>query len=275
MSAQDRYTKIIESLVNGEEQTAQDLLHEAFVDKARQIWSDLVEQDEIVEDEIADEDLEEAIGDEETGDFLDDVEEDEEEIESEEAFGEADDEEEGELDMDAEMELAADDEGAEDLDGDGKVDGHEEDHAEINDKVEEVQDALEELKAAFADIMGDEKEEMADEAVETFESDDESEEELEETTEEELEETSEEALEEEAKLSNVSVSHTDGTDNGKSPVGPGIKDPFAHVDHEKKADDMMSKGGDEKGGKAPAAKDMGVDGPQDAGDPKPAPKAKG
>ena len=274
MSAQDRYTKIIESLVNGEEQQAQDLLHEAFVDKARQIWSDLVEQDEIVEDEIADEDLEEAIGDEETGDFLDDVEEDEEEIESEEAFGEADDEEEGELDMDAEMELAADGDDMDDLDGDGDVDGHEEDHAKINDKVDEVQDALEELKAAFADIMGDEKEEMADEAVETLESTDDTEEELEEES-EEVEESEEENLEEEAKLSNVSVSHTDGTDNGKSPVGPGIKDPFAHVDGEKKADDMMSKGGDEKGGKAPAAKDMGVDGPQDAGDPKPAPKAKG
>ena len=49
MSAQDRYTKIIESLVNGEEAKASELMHEAFVEKAREIWSDLVEQDDIVE----------------------------------------------------------------------------------------------------------------------------------------------------------------------------------------------------------------------------------
>ena len=80
MSAQDRYTKIIESLVNGEEATASELLHEAFVERAREIWSDLVEQDDIVEDDISEEDLEEAIGDEEAGDFIDDIETDEEEI---------------------------------------------------------------------------------------------------------------------------------------------------------------------------------------------------
>ena len=56
MSAQDRYTKIIESLVNGDEANASDLLHEAIVDKAREIWSDLVEQDDIAEDEISEED---------------------------------------------------------------------------------------------------------------------------------------------------------------------------------------------------------------------------
>ena len=56
MSVQDRYSKIIESLVNGEGEVASDLLHEAFVDKAREIWSGLVEQDEIVEEDISEED---------------------------------------------------------------------------------------------------------------------------------------------------------------------------------------------------------------------------
>ena len=37
MSAQDRYTKVIESLVNGDEAKASDLLHEAFVERAREI----------------------------------------------------------------------------------------------------------------------------------------------------------------------------------------------------------------------------------------------
>ena len=50
MSTRERYIKVIESLVNGEEAQASDLLHEAFVEKAREIWNDLVEADEVVED---------------------------------------------------------------------------------------------------------------------------------------------------------------------------------------------------------------------------------
>ena len=60
MNTRDRYTKIIESLVNGDEANASDLLHEAFVDKAREIWNDIVEADEIVEDGVAEEEIEEA-----------------------------------------------------------------------------------------------------------------------------------------------------------------------------------------------------------------------
>jgi hypothetical protein len=190
MSTQDRYTKIIESLVNGDEANASDLLHEAFVEKAREIWSGLVEQDDIAEDEIAEEELEEAIGDEEADDFLDDIETAEDEIESEEAFGEADDEEEGELDMDmdAEMELAADEEGEDGEDG-----------GDIEDAMVSVEDALEDLKAAFAEMMGgasnDEPEMDDDEEMEeefTFESEED----------EELDE-SEETLEEAAELKKV------------------------------------------------------------------------
>lgn len=146
MRAQDRYTKIIESLVNGDSAAAEDLLHEAFVEKAREIWSDLVEQDEIVEDDIAEEELEEAFGDEESDDFLNDIETADEEIEAEEAFGEAEDEDEGELDAD--MELAA---------GDGfDAEGGE---GDLEDAIVSVEDALADLKAEFAKLMGDE---MAD-----------------------------------------------------------------------------------------------------------------
>ena len=56
MSTRERYIKVIESLVNGQEAEAFDLLHEAFVEKAREIWNDLVEADEVVEDEVAEED---------------------------------------------------------------------------------------------------------------------------------------------------------------------------------------------------------------------------
>jgi len=265
MSAQDRYKKIVESLVNDEMDTASDLLHEAFVEKAREIWNDLLEQDEIIEDEISEEDIEEAIGDTEAGDFLDDIESDEEEIEAEEAFGEAEDEDEGELDpeaeMDAELELADDDDDA----GEG-----------VEAAMDTVEDALAALKAEFAAIMGDddgddmeepEMDDMEEPEMEeefAFESDDEIEEEVEE-------------LDEAAELSAVKAPANTGGDDGKdSPIADMNKeDPAKGVGANSEAAPVNFAGGNEKGGKAPAAKDMGVTAPADAGDPKPAPKPKG
>jgi hypothetical protein len=149
------------------------------------------------------------------------------------------------------------------IDGDeGEEAGNPEEKAE--EALDSVEDALGELKAAFAEIMGDDSAEDEMDVEEAFE-------EVEEVEESESEET----LEEEAKLSAVSVSHPDNTDGKAGPVGPGMKDPFSHVDSEKSGDDMMSKGGTEKGGKAPAAKDMGATSPQNVKDLKPAPKAKG
>ena len=181
MRAQDRYTKIIESLVNGDSASAEDLLHEAFVEKAREIWSDLVEQDEIVEDDIAEEELEEAFGDEESDDFLNDIETADEEIEAEEAFGEAEDEDEGELDAD--MELAADD--GFDAEGD--------DNGDIGDAITSVEDALADLKAEFAKLMGDDMDDDMDDMDDMDMGDDE-----EEVEEEFTFEADEEELEEEA-----------------------------------------------------------------------------
>ena len=42
------------------------------------------------------------------------------------------------------------------LDMDGETDEHEEEHADIEDKLVNVEDALADLKAEFAKIMGDE-----------------------------------------------------------------------------------------------------------------------
>jgi hypothetical protein len=76
-----------------------------------------------------------------------------------------------------------------------------------------------------------------------------------------------EAMEEGASMSAVSVSHSDGSDSGKSPVAGNAKAP-----NDAKAHSIG--GGEEKGRPAPTAKPMGVSGPQEAGDPSPAPKAK-
>ena len=282
MSAQDRYTKIIESLVNGEEAKASELMHEAFVEKAREIWSDLVEQDDIVEDEVANaEEVEEQISDDEATDFIDDIESDKEEIEAEEAFGE--DKDEGE-EAEAEMELATDDADKQDddmdFDGDGETDDHEEEHKDIEDKLVKVDDALADLKAEFAKLMGDDAEEPeADEEMPAMEPEMEeavaetkAETEAKEADEEAVEEAkaddkaedAKEELEEEAKLEKIGkdgavhpVDMPAGDDGKASPVGPGTKEV------ESNGGPVDFAGGKEEGGKAPAPKDMGVKGPSD------------
>jgi len=270
MSAQDRYKKIVESLVNDETDQASELLHEAFVEKAREIWNDLLEQDEIIEDEIAEEDIEEAIGDEKSGDFLDDIETHEEEIEAEEAFGEGDDDEdEGELDpadMEAELELADPD-----MDGMDAPEGEE----GVEAAMDNVEDALAALKAEFASIMGDD-----DGEVEGDPEMDMPEMESEELAFEETDEVDEEVeeLDEAAELKAVSApANTGGDDGKKSPIADlnKGKDPAKGTGENAEASAVDFAGGNEKGGKAPAPKAMSVTTPADAGSPKPAPKPKG
>ena len=96
--------KVLEYIVNDEQDKAADLLHNVFVEKAKNHWASLQENDEIVEDEINDEDLDETIDLDEADDedskneaeveeaidasdaeedFLDDIETAEEEIDQE------------------------------------------------------------------------------------------------------------------------------------------------------------------------------------------------
>ena len=115
--------------------------------------------------------------------------------------------------------------------------------------MDNVEDAIAELRAAFAGMMGDEEEEKPEM--------DEMEPEMEESV---------EPFEEGASMSAVSVSHSDSSDKS-SPVASQAKAP-----NDAKAHSIG--GSDEKGRPAPAAKDMGVDGPQEAGSPSAAPAPK-
>lgn len=285
MSTRDRYTKIIESLVNGDEAKASELLHEAFVDQAREIWNDLVEADEVIEDELAEEDLEEAIRDEEADDFLDDIETDEDEIEAEEMYGESEDDDMDDLEAADELSDMDDEEESDDMemdfDADGELDDHEEEHSEIEDKMMDVEDALEDLKKTFAELMGDMEDESSEE--EGDEMDMEVDMEMEETFEEAVEEAeeSEEDLAEAAELKKVGkdkavhpVDMPDHTDGAAGPVGPGRDDPFAHSkDHggEKEPVDMSAKGseGSHDGLSDSKPKEMNVAHPGDGAAMKP------
>jgi len=247
----DSLVKVLEYLVNEDREKASDLLHDVFVEKAKNHWASLSESDESVEEDIQDEDLDETYEVDEAidnydaeEDFLDDIETAENEIEAEEVYGE--DEDGDDMDMDAEAPEM-------DMDMDAEED---DDAAEPEEALANVEDAIAELRAAFADMMDDEPaEEPEMEEMAAFESDDSDDEEV-------------EAVEEGATMSAVNVSHTAGDDGAHSPVGPGDSS-MSDAKPVDIAGDAM-----EAGGKAPAAKDMGVKGPQEAGSPTPAPAPK-
>ena len=251
----DSLVKVLEYLVNEEREKASDLLHDIFVEKAKNHWSSLTENDESVEEDIQDEDLDETYDVDEEGveeaidsydaeeDFLDDIESAENEIDSEEVFGE-DEHEDDEEDMgddDAAMDLAV----SMDDEGEGEMEAP----ADAEEAMDNVEDAIEELRAAFADLMGDEGDDDADEPEMP-----------------EMEEVAYEAVEEGAELKAVNVTMSGDEDGKASPV----KDAGNDMGGNPHPTDTKV----ESGGKAPAAKDMGVTGPQEAGDPKPAPAPK-
>ncbi len=290
MSTRERYIKVIESLVNGEEAKAADQLHEAFVEKAREIWNDLVEQDEIIEDEVAEEEtVDEGLGGDKADDFIDDIEEDDDEIEAEEMYGEDEKSDEAPEMSEPEAEMELSDEEPKDgddvdFDGDGETDDHEEEHEEIQDKLVNVEDALADLKTEFAKIMGDSEEEapaddmpempemeaVAEPTLEAKADDAEAEEKVEEAKDDA---EAEENLEEAAELKKVGK---DGMHPKDMPAGDdGKASPVAGKnDMGGKAVDMSAKGSEgDKKGLVDAPKDMGVTHPGDGA--KLSPEAKG
>ena len=138
MSTKDKLEQVLEMLVNEENDKASELLHDVFVEKAKNIYAELVESDEKVEDDVTNED----VGGDPEQDLADEVSSNEEEIEAEEMFSEEDmDDEEAAKDLEAEM--APEDEPAE------------EKAEDVKDAMMNVEDAMSELKSAFADMTGD------------------------------------------------------------------------------------------------------------------------
>ena len=234
--------KVLEYLVNDEQDKAADLLHNVFVEKAKNHWAALTESDEVVEDEIQDEDdLDEAIDvSDEEEDFLSDIESAEQEIDAEETMEDDMDDEDAEMDLALDMEPSDDDEMSDDDDMEMSDDAE----SDAEEAMDNVEDAIAELRAAFADMMDDEPADDMDEP--------------------EMEE-SVEPMEEGATLSAVSVSHSDNSDKA-SPVAKGAGNAHAKPHPTDTTDGPKAS--------APAVKDMGVTGPQEAGKLSAAPSAK-
>jgi len=227
----NKFEKLIEYVINDEDQKASDLFHDIVVGKSREIYEGLMQDD---------------IGGDGVDDFIDDVSADEEGVDF------ADDAEETEMDFGGEVD----------------AEENEDDHAEIEDRVVDLEDKLDELMAEFDDLIGDDTVGVSDEddAEMDFEvdTDDEdfggldAEEEL--SFEEgcEVDEDKEE-LEEDAKLVNAPkpVTSEEGSVNTTS---ANAND--AGKKSKTDARPVQTSTATEKGRPAPKAKDLGVDGPE-------------
>jgi hypothetical protein len=133
----NKYEKLIEYIINDEESKARELFHEIVVEKSRDIYESLMDQE-----------VEETIGGNAVDSLVDEISADEEGISEEDMEG------------DEEFDLGGDDMGDEesmDFDNNGELDGHEEEHASDEERIQDLEDALDELKAEFDSLMAQEE----------------------------------------------------------------------------------------------------------------------
>lgn len=149
--------QVLEALINKEDDRASDLLHQYFVQKGKSIYEELSQFDEAAEEELdeeVEEELEEGFGDSASHDFEDEVIANEEDLEDESLFGEAEGDNEDPMAADE----PTDDEATADLAMGDDADGGESAPAGAEgaaEKLDVATDALEELKAFFAELTGD------------------------------------------------------------------------------------------------------------------------
>ena len=146
-----KFEQLIEYVINDEEDKAKELFHDIVVEKSREIYENLMNEeeqdDESKEEEDDEEDLDEgmdSIGGDASDSLIDDV-------ESEEQGMTVEDDEDAEFDDDAE-------EDGEDLTHDMEMDhdGNDTEH-DIEDRVIDLEDKLDELMAEFESMMGGEE----------------------------------------------------------------------------------------------------------------------
>jgi len=141
-----KFEQLIEYVINDEEAKAKELFHDIVVEKSREIYENLMNEDEMDDEE---EDLEESAEE----DSEEDSEELDENMMGNELSDEVEMEEEGMMEDDAEFDDAAEHDGAE------MTHDMEKDHDEgdIEDRVVDLEDKLDELMAEFESLMGGEE----------------------------------------------------------------------------------------------------------------------
>jgi len=152
-----KFEQLIEYVINDEEAKAKELFHDIVVEKSREIYENLMSEDEQEAelDEAAEEEVEE--GKEEELDEAEELDEDGEEL-----MNDVDMEEQGiEEESDAEFDDEAEEDG-EELTHDIESDHDGED---LEDRVVDLEDKLDELMAEFESLMGDEEAEHGSDEV--------------------------------------------------------------------------------------------------------------
>ena len=132
----NKFEKLVEYIINDEDQKARELFHAIVVEKSRDIYESIMDEEHMAEmvhgDEIGDMDKE---------------------LHAEESMAEEDgDTEEFSMDDQGDGEMPADDDMGDDMDDMG---AEEAEHEEIEDKVMNIDTKLDELLAKFDEIMGD------------------------------------------------------------------------------------------------------------------------
>ena len=131
----NKFEKLIEYIINDEDQKARELFHDIVVEKSRDIYESIMDEEQV----------EEQVHGDQVGDMVD-------EIGHEESVGEAEDEfaDAGEEELGGDEDLGGEESGEEF----GSDEGNAEEQ-EIEDKVMNIDAKLDELLAKFDEIMGD------------------------------------------------------------------------------------------------------------------------
>jgi len=153
MANRDKFEQLLEFIVNGEQKKAEELFHSLVVEKSREIYEGLYEE------ELADIDLEEASDDEdeemdeaakhddEEDEKMDEAAQDDEDEDMDESFGIEEIGGDPSDDMMSDIEASDEEEGEEEGE-EGEKGG------DVEDRVTDLEDALDELKAEFEKLMG-------------------------------------------------------------------------------------------------------------------------
>ena len=201
---------MLECLVNEDKVKAEELFHNIVVEKSREIYENLLEDDLDDEevDETSDEEVDEASDDEEVDETSDEeVDEASKDDDLEEDFNLDEFEVEGEDDMDMDAGDPADDMMSDIADmGDEEGEDGDEPEGDVEERVGDLEDALDELKAEFEDMMAgdegddeDDAEMPADDDMDMDSDDEDGDEEMPEASDEEVDETSDDEVEEGSK----------------------------------------------------------------------------
>jgi len=154
-----KFEQLIEYVINDEEQKAKELFHDIVVEKSREIYENLMNEEEVEEDAAEEEEsIEEA--EEEVEESIEEGMDQTSGSASQDLIGEVEADEEG-MDEDEESDAEFDDEAetdGKDLTHDIEADGE----GDIEDRVVDLEDKLDELMAEFEALMGDEAEEHGD-----------------------------------------------------------------------------------------------------------------